>query len=97
MDTCPEQATYAIPWNGKIERMCDTHTRGIMGLAKVLGVNCFPEAMSLQQYVKCSGPNDLDKYKEAEQQVKNEAECRSICGENPKNHYFNCPLWQDDK
>lgn len=98
---CPNQATHAVPWGGKIQRMCDTHTRGLLGLGRAIGANVFPERMSLQQFINCDGPNDLQDYADAERSLREKAECETICGDGSGkpivNHYFNCPLYEEDK
>lgn len=57
---CPNTASIAVPWAGKILELCEVHANGIVVLGNVIGSPVQPKRILSNQ--QCQGNNDLEEY-----------------------------------
>lgn len=63
-DKCPNTASIAVPWAGKILDYCEVHANGIVVLGNVIGSPVQPRRIVSED--QCQGNNDLDQYESKE-------------------------------
>jgi len=61
---CPNKAMYILPWAGKLMKMCAIHANGLCAIANAIGAPIQVELLLSDE--DCMGVNDLDQYKEEE-------------------------------
>jgi len=59
-DKCPNVASIAVPWAGKIIGYCPIHANGIVVLGNAIGSPVQPWIISTTN--QCQGLNDLEEY-----------------------------------
>ena len=60
-ETCPNQATFIVPWGGKLLKVCAIHVKGLSMLGNIMGSPVDVQPVLTEE--NCCMPNDLDEYK----------------------------------